>query len=190
MLIALGASTGGPAALEEVLTHLPTYVRAGIVITQHMPPGFTRSYAARLDSRTPFTVREAQDGDSLQEGLVLVAPGDYHMVITPSKRISLNQDPPVEYVRPAVDVMMRSVAAVYGKRAVGAVLTGMGRDGAQGMKAIKEAGGRTLVQDEATSVIFSMPAAVIALGVADEVLPLQEIPGRLAHHWRELEEMR
>jgi len=184
----MGASTGGPTALEEVLCALPPDLPAGIVITQHMQAGFTRSYAERLNNRCALTVREAQDGDELREGLVLIAPGNYHMVITPAKRVRLNQDPPVHYVRPSVDVMMLSVAAVFGPRVVGVVLTGMGRDGSGGMAAIKKAGGRTIVQDEETSVIFSMPAAVIAGGHADEVLPLDDIAPRIVHHCLELKQ--
>lgn len=186
VLVAIGASTGGPTAVEEVLCGLPPDLDVGIVITQHMQAGFTLSFANRLNSRCAFTVKEADHGDALRTGLALVAPGDYHMVVTPGHRVALNQDPPVHYVRPAVDVMMISAAEVYGPRIVGVILTGMGRDGSGGMAAIKKAGGRTIVQDEETSVIFSMPNAVIVAGYADEVVPLPKVAERIAFHSMEL----
>jgi two-component system chemotaxis response regulator CheB len=174
-LVAIAASTGGPRALEEILADLPGDLPAAVLITQHMPPGFTRSFADRLHRTGPLRVKEGEEGDALANGLAIIAPGDYHMVLGEDGLIHLDHGPPVEYVRPAADVMLNSLARNFPGRIIGVVLTGMGRDGARGMAAIKDRGGYVLAQDEETSTIFSMPKAVIEEGAAHEVLPLGEI---------------
>lgn len=177
--VAIGASTGGPRALEAVLLSLPGNLPATIFITQHMPPKFTQALAERLDKTAAIRIKEAQHGEPVQTGTAYVAPGDYHLEITADKTIRLTQAPPVEYVRPSATVMMLSVAAVYGKNSVGVILTGMGKDGAVGMVEIKGQGGHTLAQDEATAVIFSMPWAAIQTGAVERVLPLEKMAGAI-----------
>lgn len=176
-IIAIGASTGGVQALAEVLTQLPATL-PGIVITQHIPPYFSRVFAERINSMAALEVREAVDGEILQPGLALVAPGDYHMTLSwggTGYRVSLNQKPPVHHCRPAVDVMLRSIAECAGARVTAAILTGMGSDGAMGLKALKAIGARTMAQDEQTCVVYGMPRAAVELGVVDQVLPLASI---------------
>lgn len=174
-VVVIGSSTGGPKALEEVFAHIPENLPAGVIVVQHMPKGFTRSFAERLNSLFPFPVKEAEEGDLVESGRVLIAPGDYHLVITPERRVALNQEDRVMFLRPSIDVTMESLPAVYGKNIIGVILTGMGRDGAKGMALIKQAGGITIAQDKATSTIYSMPKAVADEGNADYILPLDRI---------------
>jgi len=174
-VVAIGASTGGPQALTYVLTSLPQNTPP-ILIVQHMPEGFTKSFAERLDKLCKFKVKEAEEGDYISKDLALIAPGGFHMTVSKTGRIRLDRTPPIHGVRPAVDPMMTSVARFYKSRAVGVILTGMGRDGAYGMKKIKEYGGVTIAQDEETSVVFGMPKAAIEEGCVDVVLPLHKIP--------------
>lgn len=174
-IVVIGSSTGGPKALEELFLQLPADLDAGVLVVQHMPKNFTKSLAARLDNLSQLEVREAQEGDTIKNGLALVAPGDFHLEIDQDKKVRLNQDPPVKYLRPAIDVTMLSLVNVFYDRIVGVVLTGMGNDGAEGMAAIKERGGFTIVQDKDTSTIFSMPKAVYEMGNADYVLPIEQI---------------
>ncbi|QLH74268.1 MAG: chemotaxis response regulator protein-glutamate methylesterase [Methanomassiliicoccales archaeon] len=176
-VVMIGASTGGPKALPEVLRRLPSNLPAGICIVQHMPEGFTRSFAERLSCSSEIEVKEAQEGDEIMPGVALLAPGNRHMEIIDHK-VHLSDGPKIHFVRPAVDVMMRSGARCYGHRSVGVVLTGMGNDGAEGMMCIKRAGGKTIVQDEATSVVYGMPKACVERGCADVVTPL----GSVARH--------
>jgi two-component system chemotaxis response regulator CheB len=178
-LVAMGASTGGPGALEKVLTGLPANFPVPVIITQHMPAGFTKAFADRLDSLCKIRVKEAEHGETLQKGTAYIAPGGFHMVINSDTRIALNQDPPVEHVRPSVNVMLESAIKVYGGKIFGVILTGMGKDGADAMAALKKCGGKTVVQDESTSVIFSMPKAVIERKAADVIAPIHEIAGIL-----------
>jgi two-component system chemotaxis response regulator CheB len=182
-IIVIGSSTGGPGALEQVVPKLPENLKAGVLIVQHMPPGFTRSLAERLNRISPFEVKEARDGDVILEGRALLAPGDYHMIVRkgagPGHIVSMSQEPPVHRVRPAVDVTMKSAVRAYGASIVGVVLTGMGTDGAFGLKDIKGQGGRTIACDEKTSVIFGMPKAAIELGCVDRVEPLGDIAGAI-----------
>lgn len=178
-VVVIGSSTGGPKAIEEVFAHIPANLPAGIVVVQHMPKDFTKSFAERLNTLFPFPVKEAETGDLVENGKALVAPGDYHLVITPERRVLLNQEDRVMFLRPAIDVTMESLPAVYGKNIIGVILTGMGRDGARGMAKIKEAGGITIAQDRATSVIYSMPKAVADEGNADYILPLERIGGMI-----------
>ncbi|MDP9436605.1 MAG: CheB methylesterase domain-containing protein, partial [Actinomycetota bacterium] len=177
-LLAIGSSTGGPDALTTLLPHLPADLPVPVVITQHMPPVFTRLFAQRLDAKCPLQVKEAEDGDRVQPGRVLVAPGDRHLVVERrgTALVARLSDAPAEnFCRPAVDVMFRSAAAVFGEGVLGVVLTGMGSDGARGAEVLRAAGGEVVVQDQATSVVWGMPGATVAAGQAHRVLPLAEI---------------
>jgi Chemotaxis response regulator containing a CheY-like receiver domain and a methylesterase domain len=174
-IISIAASTGGPPAVTKVLASLPAD-SPPMLITQHMPKGVTKLFAEGLNERCKFTVKEAEEGDRIQERLALVAPGGFHMVVTKEHKIHLTTDPPVNYVRPAADVMMFSMAEVYGAKNVGVVLTGMGADGAKGLKAIKESGGYTIAQDEATSVVYGMPKVAYQTGCVNKVAALDHIP--------------
>jgi len=181
-IVAIGVSTGGPAALAEVLSHLPADFPAPILLVQHMPQMFTRFLAERLNGQTPLSVVEAVDGQPLKPGVVYVAPGDFHLTV--KKRTGmvvtmLDQAPPQNSHRPSADVLFKSVAETYGPRGLALVLTGMGQDGVQGAEEITRAGGRVLVQDEATSVVWEMPGLVVNAGLADAVLPLGQIAGEL-----------
>jgi two-component system, chemotaxis family, protein-glutamate methylesterase/glutaminase len=181
-IIAIGSSTGGPDALTKVLQALPTDLAVPIVVTQHMPPVFTRMFAERLDRSTPLHVVEASDGMELTPGTVYIAPGDKHLVLQRRSTATLTQlsgAPPENSCRPAVDVMFRSVAALFGAAAYATVLTGMGYDGRGGAKVLREAGAEVLAQDEASSVVWGMPGAVVGAGLADEVLPLDRIASAL-----------
>lgn len=177
-VLAIGVSTGGPNALAEVTSGLPADFPIPILIVQHMPPTFTRLLAERLDNKCPLTVREAEGGETPRPGEIWIAPGDRHLVVEGSPgwpRLATTEGPPENSCRPAVDVLFRSVAHVYGDRALALVLTGMGQDGLRGAEAIHEAGGSTIVQDEATSVVWGMPGFVENAGLADAVLPLNQI---------------
>lgn len=182
-VVAIGVSTGGPNALAEVLPRLPGDFPVPIVIVQHMPPVFTRFLADRLSAASQLTVREAEEGARLVPGTVWVAPGNFHMVLRKDAegvRVVLNQDPPENSCRPAVDPLFRSVAQCYGERVLGVVLTGMGYDGLRGASEIRRAGGVMIAQDEATSVVWGMPGALVQNGQADLVLPLARIAPELA----------
>lgn len=170
-LVIIGCSTGGPSALDAIIRALPATPSYGVIIVQHMSAALTAALATRLDGLGAFRVREAGEGDRPRVGVALLAPGDRHLNLV-SGAVRLNEDPPVHGVRPAVDIAMRGAASSFGPRAVGVLLTGMGRDGALGLGAIKSAGGRTLAQDQASSVVFGMPRAAIELGVVDEVVSL------------------
>ena len=178
-IVAIGASTGGTRALAEILPRLPAALPAPVVVVQHMPAGFTASLAERLNGSSRLRIDEAAQGDFLRPGEVKIAPGDRHLVVTLERRVRLTQDPPQWGVRPSVDRMMTSVAEVYGAGAVGILLTGMGHDGALGMKAIKERGGTTIAQNQETCTVFGMPQAAIKAQCVDAILPLYEIPGAI-----------
>jgi two-component system, chemotaxis family, protein-glutamate methylesterase/glutaminase len=176
-VLAIGASTGGPRAIEELLTSLPASF-PGTVIAQHMPSQFTGEFARRLDSICSMHVAEAQDGDEVLAGRALIAPGGRHMLVTrvgASYIVRLKDAPAVNHHRPSVDVLLESVAKAAGANAVGVILTGMGSDGAKGLLAMRNAGAHTIAQDEATSIVFGMPKEAAALGAASEVLPLGKI---------------
>jgi two-component system chemotaxis response regulator CheB len=176
-LVAIGASTGGTEAIREVLERLPAAFPP-VVVVQHIPPGFSRSFAERLNSRCSLSVREASDGDAVGQGTVLVAPGDQHMVLQRRGRnfsVRLNSGPRVCYQRPSVDVLFQSVAATAGANAIGVILTGMGNDGAAGLLRMKQAGAQTLAQDEATCVVYGMPKEAVRAGAVDSVLHLTRI---------------
>ncbi|MEK8122874.1 chemotaxis response regulator protein-glutamate methylesterase [Methylocystis sp. IM4] len=181
-LIAIGASTGGVEALSHIMPAFPAN-SSGIVVVQHMPAGVTSKFAERLNGMSAMRVKEAEDGERVCKGLVLVAPGGAkHMTVVRSGcdyRIVLVDGPEVNFSRPAVDVLFNSVAQAAGRHAAAALLTGMGRDGAEGLLAIRNAGGRTFVQDEETSVVYGMPKAASDLGAAEAVVALQKIPGLL-----------
>ena len=180
-LIVIGASTGGTRAIETLLTSLPAQVPP-ILIAQHMPAGFTRAFAARLDSICPMHVREAEGGELLQAGTAYVAPGDHHLVVERvglQLRAGLRQGPPVHFQRPAVDVLFHSVARLQGVPPVARLLTGMGADGADGMLALKNAGAETIAQDEHSCVVFGMPREAILLGAARQVLTLVQMPNAI-----------
>jgi two-component system, chemotaxis family, protein-glutamate methylesterase/glutaminase len=181
--VVLGVSTGGPDALATVLPALPATFPVPILVVQHMPPTFTRLLAQRLDGRSALSVREAQDGDLVQPGQVLLAPGDFHLRLQRTGRgvvARLDQGTPENFCRPSVDVLFRSAAQVYGAGALAVVLTGMGADGARGAGDIVGAGGHVVVQDQATSVVWGMPGAVAQAGLASELLALPDVASALA----------
>jgi two-component system, chemotaxis family, protein-glutamate methylesterase/glutaminase len=180
-VVAIGASTGGVTALTTVLTALPA-TAPGIVIVQHMPPGFTRSFSDRLSGICAVRVKEAEDGDTVNPGQVLIAPGGHHMLLDRSGAryyVRLENGPRVGLHKPAVDVLFRSVAKVAGRNVIGVMLTGMGRDGADAMKLMHDQGAATIAQDEASCVVFGMPKEAIAAGAVDDILPLERIAARI-----------
>lgn len=176
-VLVIGSSTGGPRALEVLVPAIPADVRVPVVIVQHMPAAFTASLAGRLDRISELHVKEASDGDILEPGVALVAPGGRHLEFDPLGVAHISDGPPVHAVRPSVDVTLFSLERIFGRRTVAVLLTGMGRDGAAGLKAIQDQGGKTLVQDESTCVVFGMPKAAIELGAAQQVVSL----GEMAH---------
>ncbi len=180
-IVAIGASTGGTQALQSVLTAMPANA-PGTLIVQHMPELFTRSFAERLNSMCAMGVKEAEDGDTVLPGHAYIAPGNYHMVLRRSGavyEIEVKQGPLVSQHRPSVDVLFRSVARYAGKNAVGVIMTGMGRDGAQGLKEMKDNGAITIGQDEASSVVYGMPKEAALLGAVDHVASLKDIPRKI-----------
>ncbi len=186
-VVAIGASTGGTEAIRLVLEAMPPYAPP-IVIVQHMPAGFTRAFAERLDQSAAIGVREAQDGASVLRGQALIAPGNRHMELTRSGahyRVALSDGPLVSRHRPSVDVLFRSVARVAGANAIGVILTGMGNDGAAGLAEMRAAGAHTIGQDEASSVVYGMPKEALKAGAVAEQASLAAIPGLIVEHGRE-----
>lgn len=176
-VIAIGASTGGTNAIQEVLTHLDAD-SPGVVITQHIPPVFSLAFARRLDQLCTFEVKEAEDGDKVYPGRVLIAPGNYHMLLRRAGAgyfVEVKDGPQVCYQRPSVDVMFASVAEAAREHAVGVLLTGMGADGAQGMLTLHRTGAETIAQDEASCVVYGMPREAVRLGGVNRVVPLPEV---------------
>lgn len=182
-IVAIGTSTGGTQALEHVLTELPA-VSPGIVIVQHMPPTFTAAFAARLNSLCEIEVREARNNDRVIPGCALVAPGGKHMLLKRSGAyyyVEVKEGPPVNRHCPSVDVLFRSAAACAGANALGVIMTGMGDDGARGLKEMRDAGARTIAQDEASCVVFGMPREAIRLEAAERVMPLDDLSQAILH---------
>jgi two-component system chemotaxis response regulator CheB len=181
-VVAIGASTGGPNALTALIPQLPADFPVPVVIVQHMPPLFTRLLAERLHALGRLQVQEGEVGRKLLRGQVWIAPGDRHMTVArhgTNLVLGINHDPPENSCRPAVDVLFRSVAHVYGPNVLAVVLTGMGADGTRGSAAIRDAGGEVIVQDEASSVVWGMPGSVVAASLTDRVVPLGEIAAEL-----------
>jgi two-component system chemotaxis response regulator CheB len=176
-IIAIGASTGGTEAIKTVLTVMPIN-SPGIVIVQHMPAQFTTSFAERLDSLSQIKVKEAKDGDSVVNGQALIAPGNFHMLLKRSGAryyVNVKKGPLVHHQRPAADVLFKSVASYAGRNAVGIILTGMGADGAAGLLKMREAGARTIAQNEESCVVFGMPKEAIKLGAAEKITDIHNI---------------
>ena len=180
-VIAIGASTGGTIAIENLLTRMPLNI-PGILVVQHMPEYFTASFASRLNTVCKIEVREAKDGDTAAPGLALIAPGGCHMLLERSGafyQVRIKGGPMVHHQRPSVDVLFHSVAKQAGANAIGVLLTGMGSDGADGLLAMRQSKAYTIAQDEASSVVYGMPGEAVKMGAACEVLPLAEISGRI-----------
>ena len=178
-IITIGTSSGGPKALKAILPALPANFPAAILIVQHMPAGFTKSFAERLNKESKIPIKEAEYGDIIKPGEALLAPADYHMLVGKDGKIILDQSEPKWSVRPCVDYLFQSTAHHFSDRVIGVILTGMGRDGAEGMKAIKEKGGYGIIESEETALVYGMPGAAIDTGAYDEVVPLDEIPQKL-----------
>lgn len=181
-IIAIGTSTGGPKALQSVIPQIPADINGSILVVQHMPEGFTKSLATRLDSMSNIRVKEAENGEKLIKGYCYIAPGNHHLTVHEEKdgiTLRLNQNPSVSGHRPSVDVMMDSVAAIKSLKKVAIIMTGMGSDGANGMKKIFDTGGYTVAQDEDSSVVFGMPKAAINNGSVNKILSLNEISNEI-----------
>jgi two-component system chemotaxis response regulator CheB len=175
--VAVGASTGGTEAISEVLVNLPSD-HPGLVIVQHMPPHFTRAFAQRLDGESPMQVREAADGDWIMDGLALIAPGNLHLVVQRDGahyRVRCRNGPLVHHMRPSVDVLFHSASREAGPNALGVILTGMGKDGAEGLLAMRKAGAMTLGQDERSCVVFGMPREAQRSGAVQKVVPIERM---------------
>ncbi len=178
-IVAIATSTGGPAALLHVLADLPADFPAPVLLVQHMSPGFVEGLASWLDAGSPLRVKVAEAGERLQRGHAYLAPDGHHIGLTDRRSLAVSSSPPVGGFRPSGTVLFESVAAVYGAAAVGVILTGMGNDGCAGLATLRRVGGRIIAQDEATSVVFGMPAAAIAAGLAHTILPIEQIAARL-----------
>jgi two-component system chemotaxis response regulator CheB len=177
-VVVIAASTGGPSALQTLLSSLPAGFRAAILVVQHIPRGFTRSLAERLDARSAIPVTEATQGDAVEPGRILIAPAGIHSRLRRrggGVQLYLDEEPREALHRPSADVLMASTAVIYGPRAVGVVLTGMGSDGTDGLRAIRTAGGLTLAESEETCAIYGMPKAAVAAGVVSRVVPLDRM---------------
>lgn len=181
-IIAIGSSTGGPVALRYILQSMPAHLPAPIVIAQHMPKAFTESFSERLGKKCKIKVMESKEGEALRDGCAYIAPGDCHMRVLYENgklKTTIEEGDRIRGGRPSVDILLSSVAEASGEQAIGVILTGMGGDGARGIRSIKECGGHTIAQDESTSLVWSMPRSAIRLGVVDQVLPLDQIPRAL-----------
>ena len=186
-IVIIGSSTGGPRALQQVIPLLPSNLQAPVLVVQHMPAGFTKSLAERLNSQSMMRVREAVEGDIIKPGTVLIAPGDFHMTVRQQKIngelsevIALTKGDKVQGVRPSIDVLLESAARIYKENSVGVILTGMGSDGSDGIKKLKLAGGKVIAEDESTCVVYGMPRSVIEQNLADYILPIHKIAQNIA----------
>ena len=179
-IVAIAASTGGPAAIHRILTSLPADFPLSVLVVQHISRGFAPGFADWLDKASRLTVKLAERGEELRPGTVYVAVDDHHLRVSPSRKIHLSTVDPVGGFRPSGTVLFESVATAFGRGAVAVILTGMGRDGVDGLRAIREAGGRTIAESEATAVVYGMPAAAVSAGLADLVLPLDGVCAALA----------
>lgn len=178
-VVAIAASTGGPAALHRVLSALPASFPVPVLVVQHIALGFAAGLATWLDGASPLRVRVAEPGELLRPGAVLLAPDDRHLGVGPEGRVHVSQEPPMEGFRPSANLLFRSVARAFGGAAVCVVLTGMGEDGVRGLREVHEAGGWVVAQDEESCVVYGMPGAAVAAGLVDEVLPLEGVAPRL-----------
>jgi two-component system chemotaxis response regulator CheB len=174
-VILIGCSTGGPGALSEIIPALPASLQSPVVVVQHMPAGFTRSLSERLNSLSALNVKEAEPGDALLTGQVLLAPGGFHLTLDENEQVTLNQKPAVHGVRPAVDVTLNSLIQRFGKQVVAVILTGMGSDGMHGASLLHSNGGYVIAEHESTCVVWGMPRSVVEAGAADAVLPRPQI---------------
>jgi two-component system chemotaxis response regulator CheB len=181
--VAIGVSTGGPTALHQIIPRLPKDFPAGIVIIQHMPPGFTKPLAERMNKNSHLTVKEAEKGDEIAPGLALVAPGGNHLFLKHNNRhnvvVCIDPEPSHTIHIPSIDITFMDVAEIYRERSLGVLLTGMGKDGVQGLEKIKSYGGRSIAEDESTCVVFGMPEVAIKRGIVDKVVPVYDIAGIL-----------
>ncbi|MGE5397861.1 MAG: protein-glutamate methylesterase/protein-glutamine glutaminase [Chitinophagales bacterium] len=187
-IVLIGTSTGGPRALYEVIPQLPGDLAAAVLVVQHMPPGFTKSLAERLNSVSSLTVKEAENGEQIKPSYVYIAPGDYHMKVkravvasTNNLNINLTQEKAVSGHRPSVDVMIESVVSEFWSHMVGVIMTGMGQDGARGVMGIKSKGGKVIAQDQGTCIVYGMPKAVVQAGNADAVVGLGQIAKEIVY---------
>ena len=180
-LVAIAASTGGPAAIHRILTTLPADFPVPILVVQHISRGFGPGFAGWLDKASPLNVKLAKEGEVLRPGTVYVAVDDHHLCLSSSRKIHLSTAPAVGGFRPSGTVLFESAAKVFGPSAVAVILTGMGRDGVDGLRAIRRAGGRTIAESEATAVVYGMPAAAVRAGLADFILPLDEVCATLGN---------
>jgi two-component system, chemotaxis family, protein-glutamate methylesterase/glutaminase len=180
-LLVIGSSTGGPRALAEVVSGLPADLPCAVVIVQHLPAGFTRSLAERLNQGSALAVAEAKDGDVLRVGHVLVAPGDFHLKVM-GRRVQLDMGPRRHGVRPSVDTTLETAAQSFGPAVLTAILTGMGEDGTDGARAVKAAGGLVLAEHESTCVVYGMPRSVVEHGLSDDIVPLDHIAEAIGRH--------
>ncbi|HON41797.1 MAG TPA: chemotaxis response regulator protein-glutamate methylesterase [Bacillota bacterium] len=180
-VVVIGTSTGGPRALTQVIPWLPPNLPAAVLIVQHMPAGFTRSLAERLNDLSRIRVTEAQGGETIAEGEALIAAGGRHMLVAADGALVLDDSPPMHGVRPAVDMTMNSAVDVFGRRIVGVIMTGMGSDGADAMARVKLAGGKTIAEHESSCVVYGMPRSVVERGIADKVVPLPEIADEIVN---------
>lgn len=186
VVVTIASSTGGPNIVQTILAGLPADLPAGVLVVQHMPKGFTQKFAERLNEASEITVKEAQEGDLITQGVALVAPGDLHMEVDSNLKIKLINGPKRFGVRPAANVTMVSASEFFGANTVGVTLTGMGHDGAFGMKTIKRRGGKTFAQDEKSSVVFGMAKAAVDLNAVDQLLPPEKIAGAIVEEVKKL----
>ena len=175
-IVAIGVSTGGPPAVQKILTALPADFPAAILIAQHMPAAFTGPFAVRLNNSCALTVKEAENGEKIRTGTVYISPGGQHLTVKPNLDIVISPEPASELYKPSATLLMDSVGRIFGRKALGVMLTGMGSDGLEGAKVFKQQGGRLIAQSEQTCVVYGMPKAVVDAGITDEVADLEDIP--------------